>query len=205
MRHSLLPPIVEFETAARLLDDAADAFLERDFVAARDLIEQANIREISIYANKVVGKMTPEVHRNTRRPKCLPKEDRDPTRMPTESEQNVIFQRDGWRCRFCNIRVINKKARRVLCKAFSIDSNWTSLKLQRHSSLYAMASSLDHVHPHGRGGRNATENFVTACYCCQFGRGEWMLSEVGVSDPRERPPIVDSWDGLTRIIQKTHR
>jgi len=205
VRHSLLPPIVEFGTAARLLDDAADAFLKRDFVAARELVEQANIPEISVHANKVVGKMTSEVHRNTRRPKCLPKEERDPTRMPSRKEQNAIFQRDGWRCRFCNIRVISKEARSVICKAFLIESKWTSLNQQRHSSLYAMASSLDHVHPHGRGGKNTVENFVTACYCCQFGRGEWTLSEVGISDPRERPPIVDSWDGLSRIIQKPHK
>lgn len=205
MRHSLLPPIAEFETAARLLDAAADALLQSHFLAAREFIEQANIPEISAYANRLVGKMTPEVHRNTHRPQCLPKKERDLTRMPTDNEQNAIFQRDGWRCRFCNIRVINKKARRVLCKTFSIDSNWTSLRLQRHSSLYAMASSLDHVHPHGRGGRNTVENFVTACYCCQFGRGEWTLSEVEISDPRERPPIIDSWDGLSRIIQKSPR
>jgi 5-methylcytosine-specific restriction endonuclease McrA len=71
---------------------------------------------------------------------------------------------------------------------------------QRHAALYAMASSLDHIVPHGgRGGRLAYDNFVTACYCCQFGRGEWTLEESGLNNPMLRSPVVDAWDGLSRL------
>lgn len=42
-------------------------------------------------------------------------------------------------------------------------------------------------------------NLVTACNACQFGRGQWTLEEVGFFDPREYPPFLDEWDGLTRL------
>ena len=201
MRQSLLTPIAELDLAAKLLDAAADALLQNRMALAGELIAKADFSEITDYARKLVGKMTPEVHRHTRRPKCLPKLERDPTRMPTQSEQNSIFSRDGWRCRFCGIKVICKSARSDLTNIFPIQAHWTSLEFQRHSALYAMASSLDHVVPHGRGGKNELPNFVTACYCCQFGRGEWTLEEVEIMDPRNREPVIDSWDGLYRIAR----
>jgi hypothetical protein len=50
-------------------------------------------------------------------------------------------------------------------------------------------------------GDNSMENMVTVCFVCQFSRGEWLLDEAGISDPRERPPVVDEWDGLLRVCR----
>lgn len=200
MRKSLLDPIPELELAAKLLDAAGDALLTDRRALAAELVRRADIPAILDYASKIVGVLSMEVHRRTRRPKCLPKAQRDPTRMPRRSEENAIFARDGWRCRFCGVKVVCKRARAVLAKQLSISAHWTSLKLQRHSALYAMASSVDHIVPHGRGGSNVPSNFVTACYCCQFGRGEWTLGEMELEHPLSREPVVDGWDGLTRIV-----
>ena len=199
MRQSLLTPIPELDLAARLLDAAAEAILVDRTALAGQLIVQADFPEIMDYAKRLVGKMSLEVHRVTQRPTDDEKPTRDSTRMPTKAEQSAIFARDGWRCRFCGIKVICRSARSVLTRMFHIQAHWTSLEFQRHSALYAMASSLDHVVPHSRGGKNEASNFVTACYCCQFGRGEWKLNEVELMDPRDREPVVDSWDGLCRI------
>jgi hypothetical protein len=198
-RASLLAPPPEMELAAKLLDAAADAILLGRLQTAATLVAQSDLSEIGQYARRLVGKMSVEVHRHTRRPKCLPRDERDPARMPSPDEQVAIFSRDGWRCRFCGVKVVCKRARSTLVKLFNLETHWTSAEFQRHSALYAMASSLDHVVPHGRGGKNEVSNFVTACYCCQFGRGEWLLSEVELDDPRARPPNVDAWDGLTRL------
>ena len=151
------------------------------------------------YAVSIVGKMSVNVHRQVKRPKCLPPPERDLTRMPSKAEQDEIFSRDGWRCRLCGVKVICKTARSILTKIFPIETHWTGPEFQRHSSLYALASSLDHIEPHGRGGKNDSANFVTACYCCQFGRGEWTLAEVEIFNPLVREPVVDAWDGLTRL------
>jgi len=200
VRKSLLDPIPEFELAAKLLDVSADALLLGRVEMARDLVSKADLPEILAHARRLVSTLSVEIHGCTRRPRCLPKHARDSTRMPSAQEQFVIFARDGWRCRFCGIKVICKTARGFIAKRLGIAENWTSNIQQSHSALYALASSLDHVVPHGRGGKNDVTNFVTSCYGCQFGRGEWTLEEVGVQDPRLRPPVSDSWDGLRRLI-----
>jgi 5-methylcytosine-specific restriction endonuclease McrA len=196
----LLNPPKEINLASKLLDAAADALLARRFSLARDLIVGADLPEIRAYAIRVVGKMSTEVHRITRLPKSLPKDQRDPRRMPAGHAEYAIYERDSWHCRFCGSRVIDRKARNVFAKQFGIESRWTSKEFQRHATLHAMAASLDHVVPHARGGTNETDNLITACYCCQFGRGNLTLEEAELSEPHERPPISDpSWDGLSRI------
>ena len=200
MRTSLLEPIKELELAANLLNAAGDALIMGMADRASELVRRADMPEIMTYAVMLVGKMSSQVHRHTRRPKCLLKEQRDPARMPTSTVQDAIFVRDGWRCRFCGIKVISKAARAVLIRLYPHETHWAKQEFQRHSALYAMASSLDHIVPHGRGGKNEESNFVTACYCCQFGRGEWTIDEVQVLDPLKREPVVDAWDGLVRIV-----
>jgi len=199
LRRSLLEPVPQLDQAATLLDAAADAVTREKLDLARDLIAQADMPEIATYSRRLLGRMSMEWHRHTRRPKCLPKTERHPDRMPSASVQDDIFARDGWRCRFCGTRVVCKRARRVFVKLFGPETRWKSPEFQRHAALYAMASSLDHILPHGRGGKNEIGNLVTACYCCQFGRGEWTLDEVQLQDPRQYPPVVDAWDGLSRL------
>ncbi|MEO8461397.1 MAG: hypothetical protein ABI451_12775, partial [Dokdonella sp.] len=114
VRHSLLNPIPELNLAANLLDTAVDALLAGRRARAQELVASANFPEITQYAKRLVGKMSEHVHRQITRPKCLTKSDRDPARMPSRSAQDVIFARDGWRCRFCGIKVICKAARSQL-------------------------------------------------------------------------------------------
>lgn len=192
-------PIPELDLAAKLLDASASAMLAGKFSLAASLLVQADFPEIMKYARRAVGPLSVEVHKSIRRPKCLPNCDRHPTRMPSVIAQRAIFKRDGWRCRFCGTKVICKVARAVITNAFVIEARWTGKEFQKHSALYALASSLDHVVPHGRGGENEDLNFVTACYCCQFGRGEWTLEESELYDPRLREPVRDEWDGLSRL------
>ena len=199
MRRSLLQPIPELKLASKLLDAAADALIFGHLELASNLIAGSDIEEIMDYTIRIIGPLSKEVHRQTHRPKPLPKDQRDPTRMPTQSVQYEIFNRDGWRCRFCGTPVISRKARSVLVSTFPAETQWKNKEYDRHSALYSMAVSLDHVEPHSRGGKNEIGNFVTACYCCQFGRGEWTLEESELLDPRDFDPIVDTWDGLSRL------
>ena len=199
MRRCLLKPIPEIHLAAKLLDAAADALVLNNKKLAAELVVRADIQKIMEYAVLLVGKMSIEIHRQIKMPKSLPKSERHPTRMPTQSVQNQIFEKDGWRCRFCGIKVLSKKARNKLVKLFPEETHWGSSEFKRHSALYAMAASLDHVIPHSRGGENELSNFVTTCYCCQFGRGQWTLEESELHDPRDFEPLVDEWDGLTRL------
>ena len=100
MRLSILRPIPQLDEAATLLDSAAAALIAGHKHLASELIREANMPEIMVYAKKAVGPLTAEVHRVLKRPKCLPQAERDPARMPSVREQTAIFARDGWRCRF---------------------------------------------------------------------------------------------------------
>lgn len=199
MRRCLLEPTSAHAKAADLLAAAADALLSDDDKRAAAFLAQADLPAVHEHVLRLVSKMTPEVHRCIRRPVPLPKESRHPDRMPSQSVEWQIYARDGWRCRFCGIKVISRKARGVLVSRFPEETRWSAPEFERHAALYALASSLDHVVPHRRGGTNSADNFVTACYGCQFGRGEWSLEEVEVEDPRLHVPRIDYWDGLTRL------
>jgi hypothetical protein len=54
--------------------------------------------------------------------------------------------------------------------------------------------------PFARGGGNEPQNLLTTCWSCNFGRGNALIEEIGLIDPRLRAPILDGWDGLTRIL-----
>ena len=63
-------------------------------------------------------------------------------------------------------------------------------------------SQFDHVLPHARGGDNSLENVVPTCAGCNYGRASMTLEEVGLLDPRTRPPKQAEWDGLERILRR---
>lgn len=200
MRSCFITPIPELALASKLLDTAGDALLLGDRTLAATLVAASDFPAIASYTKRILGPLSEEVHRQTKLPTVLPKSEREGTRMPTKAVERQIFERDGWRCRFCGVSVVCRLARKVLLELFPEETHWVAAEYERHSALYATAASLDHVVPHSRGGNNEIDNLVTACYCCQFGRTQYTLEEVGFSDPRERPPTVDGWDGLTRIL-----
>ena len=199
MRQCLLDPIPEFDVAADYLGQSVDYLLHDDIDTGREFLVKADIPVLMDFCIKLVGPLSMEVHRNTTMPKVLPKGDRITQRMPPMGKRREIYGRDGWRCRFCGIRVISTKARSVFRKLFPLETRWDGPEYERHAALYATAVSLDHLVPHSRGGGNDDTNLVTACFCCQHGRGQWLLDEMELLDPRERSPIVDGWDGLCRL------
>ena len=201
-RHSFLPPLKEHELAAQLLSDAVDAVIERRVDDARKLIKAADFDVLRDFAQKVAGKYDPDIHRFREIPGAPPPStSRTKRRMPSTSISRSIFKRDGWRCRFCEVKVISVVAIKILDGMFPEEIRNRPPMREIHGGIRALAASLDHILPHSRGGDNSPENLVCACGPCQFGRNQWTLEEVGFSDPRERPAIVDEWDGLTRLLK----
>ncbi len=58
-----------------------------------------------------------------------------------------VLERDGFTCRYCGA----------------------------HGE--GVVLHVDHVHPKSRGGVNAVENLVTACFDCNMGKRDWVMSE----------------------------
>ena len=200
-RRCLMAPILHYELAADLLSTAADSLLSGDFARCSALLVQADMRELRDFSYKVAGPISFEVHRQIKMPRFTPTPIEGIKRMPSKKIERQIYHRDGWRCRYCGSRVISKEARNIFQRHFPREARKGRTNEDNHFGLATLSATLDHILPHKRGGSNETENLVTACGPCQFGRGVWLLEEVQVEDPRIRPPILDEWDGLTRLLR----
>ena len=200
LRRCLLPPIPAHDLAANLLSQAADAILRRDFADAADLLRDSDLRPLEEHRNAVAGPINLSIHRRTKLPVFQrPLEERG-RRMPTAAVGRGVLARDGYRCRFCGARTIVAGARKAFVKALPEVVRWGPRNKDCHFGLAVLAASIDHVVPFERGGTSDLDNLVTACNPCQYGRGQFLLEELDLEDPRAYAPLGDSWDGLTRLL-----
>lgn len=121
----------------------------------------------------------------------------DPVSSPnTFSDQ--VFARDGYRCRYCQLRVVPKRVfsdlQMVLGRALFTANAKTNK--QRHGAVMAFRANIDHVEPWSFGGWTSLENLVTTCWCCNYGKSSYTLEQLGIDDPRLSEPKLDQWDGL---------
>lgn len=121
--------------------------------------------------------------------------DREAQRMPDASLQKTIFDRDGWRCRWCTTPVIHPAANRRMTAEFPDLYPGGPKNTSYHGLILSSQGSIDHVLPHSLGGTNDENNLVAACWPCQFARGEIDFTVLNLDDPRDREPIIDTWDG----------
>jgi HNH endonuclease len=202
LRTCLLSPLPEYEAAADMLSEAADAILAGDLDRARNLVRRTDMPVLFEHTTLVMSGSDPRIQR--RRPIELPagKVARLASRMPSGEATKALFARDGWRCRFCDCRVVPPKFRTAMRTALPGAIRWSKAE-GFHGAFIAMSASVDHVVPYSAGGTNEEENLVTACWSCQFGKDAYSLEELGLLDPRARPPVKDSWDGLGRLLTRT--
>jgi hypothetical protein len=88
-----------------------------------------------------------------------------------------------------------------LVKTYPNAATWGSTIADQHAALQAMWTQYDHVLPHAKGGDNSLDNLVVTCAPCNYGRWHYTLEEVGLMDPRDRPPTQSLWDGLERFSE----
>ena len=122
--------------------------------------------------------------------------------MPGLAVTQAVYRRDGFRCRFCGCRVVLGTARKAMRTLVPEAVRWGGTNNTQHGAFFALTATIDHIVPHAKGGGSDAENLVTACWPCNFGRGDMLLEEVGLHDPRSRAPVVDGWDGLGRILAR---
>lgn len=198
-RQCFLPPPSALLKGMEMIDAAGDRLLAGELEEAEQLLLWCDHPEIANYVNLVQGPTQPDVHRFRTVPNAPPTE-RIRTRMPSATAQKALFARDGYRCRFCGLKVVLRAAVKRLDLEFPAAIRWSGPQSQQHPAFRASCASADHLVPHSRGGSNEPDNLVTACGPCQFGRNQWLISEVGLNDPRSRPPVIDGWDGLSRLL-----
>lgn len=194
-------PIPELEEAARFLDVAVEAHMEGDAATAERLIRETDRPIIREWLESIWGTKSPYV---MYRPvvgaaPVFSKLERVKTRMPTAEEKRRLHLRDGFHCRFCGLRVIRSEVRNKIASVYPEALPWGRSNITQHTAFQAMWAQYDHVVPHARGGSNEFDNLVVTCAACNFDRMNFLLAEVGLSDPRLREPIRSNWDGLERF------
>jgi 5-methylcytosine-specific restriction endonuclease McrA len=202
LRTCLRDPIPEIADAARYLDAAVVAHLAGNRKVAEELIRLADIPIIREWSESLWGANSP-YNQGQRMPEVAPileKNNRVPVRMPNKAERQELRDRDGFHCRFCGIPVIRKEIRTAIHQEYPDSAPWGSKNSEQHAGLQAMWLQYDHVLPHARGGTNDLGNIVITCGPCNFGRGDHLIEEMGVSNPFDRDPIQSSWDGLERFL-----
>lgn len=129
----------------------------------------------------------------------LNKSNKTPRLLPKVEKQ--VFIRDSYRCRYCGLRIISKEifaqySRIVGANLFSVQRK-NSL---RNGLTLGLRGVADHVEPYASGGETRIENLVTSCYSCNFGKAGYTFEQLGLEDPRCRPPAEDDWQGLTEYL-----
>ena len=121
---------------------------------------------------------------------------------PTRRVIMEVFRRDGFRCRYCGLRVILTDVLRAFSQVVGNDAfPFGASGPERHGATRVYLASPDHVIPKGLlENPNTLENLVTACWPCQFGKMEFTLEQLSLANPFDRGPICDKWDGLTSAL-----
>lgn len=131
----------------------------------------------------------------------------DPKRHPDRLMNEFVFKRDGYRCRYCTLRIIPKEVLEAFSKVVGVDAFCTTgTDLQRYGAALAFRAIADHVVPWSFGGRTDPDNLVTACWPCNFGKDRFTLGQIGLEDPRTRAvQAPDTWDGLVSLVPELQR
>lgn len=199
-RDCFVRPLPEHELAAELFDHAGHFLLRGQVDAAADCVARADIPELRAYAARLLDEKDAAVLRiraatSPRAPLITG------PRMPSEATIREVYARDGYRCRFCGVRVIPPATRKLLLAMLNGAFTFVPNRDERHGGFRALSATPDHVLPYSRGGASDARNIVTACWPCNFGRGALTIEQVGLRDPRQRPPVLDDWDGLMRLTR----
>ena len=120
------------------------------------------------------------------------------------STEREVFERDGYRCRYCEVPVLARRVRmaldRLLPGLFPVVTSGKGADARSHAVSVALTGVVDHVHPQHAGGANTPDNLVTACGPCNYSKGRMRLAALGLADPFLRPPVGPSWDGGVPLL-----
>lgn len=127
---------------------------------------------------------------------------RDPVRSPSKI-QNKVFERDGYKCRYCGNKLISQTFFRLLIKQLNSDLfKRGTTNLTTHGILHLAWPVADHVIPWNKGGRTHLDNLVSSCASCNYGKDGYTIEQLGIENPLKREPLNDHWNGLTDKIER---
>ena len=198
----LKEPVSEISLAADLLSQSAMAHFEGNFVLAEKLLNEADIPAIRDWTESIWGQagVYSQLVKTLGSPKTLPKNERDPVRMPSKSLELELLKRDGFHCRFCGIPLIRKEVRMFFQRKYPNAVQWGKTNPEQHAAFQAMWMQFDHLVPHARGGKTTKENLLITCAPCNYGRMNFLTDEIGLIKPNIDRENLSTWNGLENSL-----
>ncbi|PDT46652.1 hypothetical protein CO661_17230 [Sinorhizobium fredii] len=199
VRRSIKEPISAIFQAWELLSSAAEAHLNGDRANAEALFRRADLTAVWSWINPAWTR--PDLNVRISKPdgdtQIIPPIKRDALRDPPRNVKAAVLARDGYQCRYCGIPVVHADIRKIAHELYpdAVPWDWRDPRKQ-HAAFQCLWLQYDHVVPHSHGGSSSEENIVISCALCNFGKDRFTLKQLGLSDPRLRPPVPISWDGL---------
>jgi HNH endonuclease len=213
LRDCFRESIPEIFEAAQLLDFAVSAHLRGEQNRADMLLRAADMPIIGEWLDSIW--LSRSEYRLVRAvpnlPPVVPKPDRYKPRDATNEMKKSLVGRDGHHCRLCGIPLVRPEVRKLLTQHYPNAARWTGRReTEQHRGLQVMWLQYDHVVVHSRGGETTQDNLVVTCPACNYGRDRFMMSEVGLRDPRTYPRSPTwggwrNWDGLERLLPEKER
>ena len=202
LRNCLKEPISAIFEAWELLSSAVDAHVRADRAAAEVLFRQADMPEVWNWVNP--GWVKPQLFVKVLKPDGdtldLPAHQRKLPRNPAKAIRAAVLARDGYQCRYCGIPLVDADIRKLAHQLYpeAVPWDWRDPR-QQHAGFQCFWLQYDHVIPNSHGGESSEDNLVVCCALCNYGKDKYTLRQLGLSDPRLRPPASNGWDGLERL------
>lgn len=106
-----------------------------------------------------------------------------------------VFRRDGFRCRYCGKRAVPRcilvAISEVFPNEFAYHRNYAWGRI--HPAFWALASEVDHVLAHSRGGASLLGNLATLHTICNARKSDSLLGELPTLELTDE---ASDWDGL---------
>ncbi len=203
-RRCLREPVPDLYVCLAHLENAASALLNGDLKQAEAEICAADSQAAHDWIDSMWGKRVrwPEqVHyKRVRQVSDLPvRTGEKDGKIPKEIRIEAV-DRDGFICRYCQLPVIPKEVRERFRKELPEAARWGRRNVQQHCGFQALWLQFDHVLPASMGGKATLDNIVVSCAGCNYCKEGYHLQELGLMDPRQRPPVASDWDGLVRVL-----
>ncbi len=200
----LLPQPSWFSSQVDIFESAVNHFLFGD--REKCLVELNRIRseEITnwyIEHGQMSGRHRKEIL-GISRPLKVEEKDRDPQRSPIKL-QEFVFNRDGYKCRYCGNRLISQDFIRLFIK--KLDSpifQRGKSNVTTNGIIHITWPVADHVIPWNIGGRTNLKNLVSSCAPCNYGKDGYTIQQIGIQNPFTRNPKIDQWNGLSNKLEE---
>jgi hypothetical protein len=202
--HCLVQYPSDFDAEIDKFVIAVELAVQGSIFESREVISEIKSQDLSNWFIEV-GQKT-GIYRMKNSGKSVSKQRSGKRLMWPKNREYEVLERDAYRCRYCQIRLLHHKQLDAFAKLVGKDAfpNGRSNRA-RHGIRLIMRATFDHVVPVSHDSdedKNVLGNVVASCWSCNFGKWYFTNEELGLSKPRAPIP---GWDGLAGLLARNQR